>query len=92
MIMYRSYKKFNLEAFQKDIVNIPESYLSMFDDPSDTYWAYEKMFLEVLNEHAPMKCRTVKKPQLPYMNSEIRKEMFKRNSLKKQILQMPHGC
>ena len=82
MIMYRSYKKFNLEAFQKDIVNIPESYLSMFDDPSDTYWAYEKMFLEVLNEHAPMKCRTVKKPQLPYMNSEIRKEMFKRNSLR----------
>ena len=37
------------------------------------------MFLSVLNEHAPLKTKWIKKEQVPYMNSELRKAIHQRN-------------
>ena len=37
------------------------------------------MFPSVLNEHAPLKTKWIKKEQVPYMNSEFRKAIHQRN-------------
>jgi hypothetical protein len=81
-IMYRSYRKFDDELFKKDIGNIPFHIAEIFDDEDDKYWTFQYLFSEVLNEHAPKKVKILRKPPVPYMNSKLRKEMYKRNMLK----------
>ncbi len=39
-----------------------------------------------LNEHAALKDRTIKEDHVPYMNSDLRKQMYKRNMLKNRHL------
>ena len=34
---------------------VPFTTAYVFDDPEDVYWAWEKMFAEVLDDHAPVK-------------------------------------
>ena len=43
---------------------------------------FSRLFTDVLDEHAPMKQRYITKYQAPYMNSLLRKEMYRRNMLK----------
>ena len=35
--------------------------------------------LSVINEHAPLKTKWIKKEQVPYMNSKLRKTIHQRN-------------
>ena len=78
-ITYRSMKNFREENFRADIDNVPFHVASVFDDIDDIYWAQNQMFLSVLNEHAPQKTKWIKKDQVPYMNSELRKTILQRN-------------
>ncbi len=48
----------------------------------DQYWARKWLFTEILNEHAPLKTRSVKENHLPYMHSYLRPNMYRRNMLK----------
>ena len=45
----------------------------------DIYWAHEVLLTDVLNEHAPFKEKTVKTKQTPFMNSKLRKAVFKKS-------------
>ena len=81
-ITYRSYKKFDPEQFKYDVSTIPFYICDVFDDANDQYWMFSKLFTDVLDEHAPMKQRYITKYQVPYMNSLLRKEMYRRNMLK----------
>ncbi len=58
----------------------------IFDGISDQYWAQKDLLTEVLNQHAPLKERTIKEDQLLYMTSELIREMYKRNTLKTKYL------
>ena len=78
-ITYRSMKNFQEDAFRADCDNIPFHVSNIFDDIDDIYWAHNQMFLSVLNEHAPLKTKWIKKEQVPYMNSELRKAIHQRN-------------
>jgi hypothetical protein len=75
-IEYRSYKHFDNDNFKKDVDFIPHSACEVFEDPSDTHWFYYTLLTEVLDEHAPLKTKKLKKPQLPYMHSDLCKAMF----------------
>ena len=78
-IVYRSYKNFNEHAFKKDIENAPFQVGSIYDDIDDKYEYFIKLVTAIVNEHAPIKCKYIKNVQVPYMNSVLRKMMFKRN-------------
>ncbi len=41
---------------------------------------------EILNKHAPLKDRTIKEDHVPYMNSDLRKQIYKCNMLKNRHL------
>ncbi len=58
----------------------------IFGDISDQYWAQKVLLTEDLNQHAPLKERTIKEDQLLFMTSELRREMSKCNKLKNKAL------
>ncbi len=68
--------------FKKDVECIPFYVSDLFTDVSDKYWMVTKLYKDVLDEHAPIKSRIVKSKQVPYMNSQLRHEMYKRNMIK----------
>jgi hypothetical protein len=85
-VTYRNLKDFNEMAFKEHVSQIPFHMCSIFDDVNDQFWAKNLLFSEVLNEHAPLKERAIKEEHMPYMNSKLRKEMYKRNMLKNKHL------
>ena len=72
-INYRSYKHFNEDNFNRDIGYIPFHSTEIFDDFSDRFWAFNYLYREVLDEHAPMKTAKPKNKGVPMMNNEWRK-------------------
>ena len=54
----------------------------IFYDPDDRAWCFTKVLSDVMEENAPVKSKVIKKPQIPYMNSKLRKAMHKRNMLR----------
>ncbi len=79
-------KYFDPNTFKEDVCHIPFQICNIFNYVSDQYWATNWLFTEVLNEHAPLKERTIKEDQVPYMHFNLRKEMYKRNMLKTKHL------
>ncbi len=78
---YRSLKSFNETDFVLDVSQITFHISSIFDDVGDQYC----LFTAILNEHAPLKTRSVKENHLSYMHSYLRTNMYKRNMLKMPI-------
>ena len=56
----------------------------IFDNYDDMYSFSEQLMLNVMNEHAPIKQRTIKHNNLPYMNSELRKCINVKNMLRRK--------
>ena len=79
MVKYRSYKNFDSTLFVESITQVPFQVCEIFDDVSDRHWCATKMYVDVLNEHAPEKKRLIKTTQVPYMNSDLRKQMYRRS-------------
>ena len=78
-VVYRSMKHFCDKSFQNDLDNVPFHVCNIFDDIDDICWAQNELFTSVLNEHAPLKVKCINKPQVPYINSELRKAMHSGN-------------
>ena len=83
----RNFKKFNANAFLSDIQN---SYLPQFDSNSgninEAWHIWKSNFLNILNKHAPKRVIKVRNKPAPWLNSEIKKEMFNKDSLKKKAI------
>jgi hypothetical protein len=78
-LRYRSYKHFNDELFKKDVSNLPFHVADVFDDIDDKYWFQSNLLKNLIDYHAPIKTCTRKSQHIPYMTSELRKEMYIRN-------------
>ena len=85
-VSYGNLKDFNPDTFKEQVSQIPFHISSIFDDVSDQFWARNWLFSQILNEQAPLKERAIKEEHVPYMNSDLRKEMYKRNMLKNKHL------
>ena len=81
---YRSYKTFNNESFLYDLSVIPFHITEIFDDVDDSYWAWNELTMQVVNEHAPIKTKTMKGSRVPYMNGELRRAINVRNMFKRK--------
>ena len=78
-IKYRSYKQFIECDFLCDLEHAPFHVADVFDDVEDKAWFTSKLISYTLDAHAPLKTKWVKKQSAPFMNSELRKTIFKRN-------------
>ena len=75
---YRDYKKFNVYAFRGEL----KTHLSN----TSNYSEFEEMFLKILNKHAPMKKKTVRANDKPYMTKALRKAIARRSYLRNKYI------
>ena len=77
-ITYRSYKNLDADRLKHDIEQIPFSVCSVFDDIDDTYWAFNKLLGNVIDEHIPIKAKRVRKHEAPFVTREYRQMLRKK--------------
>ncbi len=73
-INYRNYSKFDQKSFRNDLSNA-------MGKQKQTYEEFEKLYLEVLEKHAPFKQKIIRGNHAPYMNKALRKAIMKRTQL-----------
>ena len=83
-ITYRSYKKFDEQAYNHDLFSARFHVAEIFDCIDDAYWFSNKLIIDVIDEHAHIKKRKVKHNAVPYMNNKLRKAINVKNMLKRK--------
>ena len=78
VIQYRCHKNFNNSLFRQNL-NIKLSITREYDD-------FEKAYLEVLDNHAPIKKKTVRANHVPYLSKPLRKAIMRRSNLEYKYL------
>ena len=81
-VVYRCMKHFDPNNFSKELDAAPFHVMSLFDDVDDQAWFFHTLYKSVVDLVAPVKTKTIKSKPLPYMNSALRKAMFRRNMLR----------
>ena len=77
-IIYRDYKHFEPNNFRSDLRKNLESI--------NDYESFEKIFLFILNKHAPLKKKVVRANHAPYMTKALRKAFMKHSALENKYL------
>ena len=67
-----SYKRFHPEKFNDDLLQVPWFVGDMFDNVDDFF---NRMFLQVLDSHAPLRRLRVKKNGAPWVTKDLRHQM-----------------
>ena len=80
-ITFRRYKNFQEADFIRDLNQAPFHISALFDDANDCYWAYEILLMDIVDEHAPRKQKYPKNDPPPFMNSDLRKAIYKKKML-----------
>ena len=88
IIAIRNFNKFNERKFQSDIARAPFQVCEVFYDPTDVYYAWNLLFTELCNEHAPLKQIKVCSNSLPWVTKEIRITMNKKYKTLKKARQL----
>ena len=78
-IIHRSYKSFNDADFLFDLQCAPFHVMNIFDDADDMAWYTSTLISDVIDSHAPVKPKFVKRQSVPYMNSKLGKALYSRN-------------
>ena len=77
----RSYTNYNADNFQHDLSYTPFHIISLFDDFNEQVDVFNELFLEVLNQHAPVKRVKIRSKPNPFITPEIRQLMRTRNQI-----------
>ena len=80
-ITCRSFKNYNKDKFEFELSSVPFYISSIFDDPDDKVWVFQKLLSDVINDHAPLKTFHIRGGHVPYMNPTWRKAIRYRNNL-----------
>ena len=76
----RSHKKYGPTKFLEDLQLVPFHMVNYFDYISDQVYMYGILFLDVLNEHAPIKRIKIKVKPNPFVSPEIKQLMKTRDN------------
>ena len=80
-IFTRSLKTFSKQNFVRDMKIAPFHIMDLFDDVDDKLYTFEQLYLDILDEHAPLKHSHIRGKQVHYMTEEWRKAIRHRNKL-----------
>ena len=86
-ITTRSYKNFDEDKFRDDVSLAPWDTVSLFEHMDDQVFSFNKLFLDVLERHAPLKTFTAKHQKSKVITAEIRDLMRERDNLLKRAHQ-----
>ncbi len=82
---YRSYKNFDVEKFNSELLKINWEVLKLTDNDDDALVIFDSIVLALLSLYAPMKKKLVSKKLAPWFNSEISELCIRRDKVKKQF-------
>ena len=80
-IKARNFKKMDVEKFKHDLECTPFHIASIFDEPDDQLWVWERLFDDNSNEHAPWEKIKARSFSSPWITCEIRHKMNRRYKL-----------
>ena len=86
-ISTRSYNNYYSLKFADDLAHAPFHMINFFDDFDDKVHAYNCLFTDVLNIHAPVKLTKIKTRPNPSITPEIKHVMNTRDLWRKQLTQ-----
>ena len=75
----RSFKRYNKEKFRSEVAGIPWSVVESFDDLNDAVSAWNTLFIDVANRHAPIKKLRTKCAIKPWITKELKDVMAERD-------------
>ena len=81
-IFYRKLGKFNSTDFHSDIAQHDWGSIDQLNNPNDMWAKWKDTFLECIDRHAPLKSKRVRLSKSPWLNSNLKKPMHKRDILK----------
>lgn len=79
----RCFNEFRANQFYKDMLNVLWSLLDIFNDAEDKLYAFNSLFNNILDEHAPIKTLKIWGHLKPYVTDEIQELMRTRDQWKK---------
>ena len=77
IIKYRCYKKFSDKMFYSDLIN------HLILTPVSNFDEFERIFLTILNKHAPIKKKLLRGNHKPFVNKTLCKAISTRSKLRK---------
>ena len=77
-VYYRDFSKYDNKAFKRDL----KEHLSKIDISKFDYGAFDKIVDNVLNDHVPLKKKTVWANDSPFMTKSLRKAILTRSRLR----------
>lgn len=86
IIEVRNYKKFCVVNFNDDLRRTPWAEVDNFVDPNQMWYYWKKMFLAVIDKHAPIKKKRIRNKKSPWLNAKIKQSMVERNKLKSMAI------
>ena len=86
MISVRNYKQFQVDQFRADITAAPFHVARVFKDKDDVLWAWNKLFKDICNLHAPTNRVKIRSQSSPWINNDIRRKMNLRYKLFKRAV------
>ena len=75
----RSFKHYNKNHFRRDIAIVPWSVIESFDDINDAVVSWNNLFVDVANQHAPLKRIRTKHASKPWITSDLKELMAERD-------------
>ena len=85
IIKYRNYKNIDEVSFKRELAHT----LQVNDTENMNYDKFKKLFLTVLNNHAPQKEKLIRGNNAPFMNKILSKAFMKRSKLKNKYNKFP---
>ena len=83
-ITTRSFKHYNSQAFNNDVALAPWSIVDAFDDVEDKLHAFNSLFNDILDKHAPIKTFKIRGRPNPCVTENIRELMKTRDRWRKR--------
>ena len=87
IVYYRNYKKFNEANFLNDVKNCDFSLKT--DEPNENYDFLTNTFINIVNNHAPLKKKFIRGNQAPFMTRNLRKEIHTKSSFRNEFCKNP---
>ena len=87
-VKYRDYKKFDQSLFRYNLLKK----LNNVNEGKVDYETFERVFIELLDLHAPMKEKYMRANNSPFMNKSLHKAVMTRSRLRNKFLKNPSNA
>ena len=83
-IQLRNFKHFNENNFLTDLKNASWPVIKSGMEVNSAWNAWKDIFLNIVDKHAPRRVMRVRNKPAPWLNSQLKEEMYERDWLKKK--------